>query len=71
MTVVLGGLSEAQRQSWVGLLEVAATLPEGWCLVGESGQDSKPERHDSKTLIENRVQGRDDPRPGVTPTFTP
>jgi hypothetical protein len=34
MSVVLGGLSEAQRQSWVGLLEVAATRPDGWCLVG-------------------------------------
>lgn len=34
MTVVLDGLTEAQRQSWVGLLEVAAILPDGWCLVG-------------------------------------
>jgi hypothetical protein len=34
MTVLLRGLSEAQRHGWVGLLEVAATPPDGWCLVG-------------------------------------
>jgi hypothetical protein len=34
MTVPLTGLSEPQRQSWLGLLEVAAELADGWCLVG-------------------------------------
>jgi hypothetical protein len=34
MTVVLAGLTERQHQSWLGLLDVAAGFPEGWCLVG-------------------------------------
>jgi hypothetical protein len=34
MTVTLTGLSEPQRQSWLGLLEVAADFADGWCLVG-------------------------------------
>jgi hypothetical protein len=34
MTLVLTGLTERQRQSWLGLLDVAADFPEGWCLVG-------------------------------------
>jgi hypothetical protein len=34
MTVPLEGLSEPQRQSWRGLLDVAAALPHGWCVVG-------------------------------------
>ena len=34
MTVVLTGLTERQRQSWLGLLDVAADFPNGWCLVG-------------------------------------
>jgi hypothetical protein len=32
--VVLDGLAEGQRQSWLGLLEVARVHPDGWCLVG-------------------------------------
>src|SRR5271170_2876202 len=34
MTVVLTGLTERQRHSWLGLLDVAANFPDGWCLVG-------------------------------------
>lgn len=34
MTAVLTGLTERQRQSWLGLLDVAADFPDGWCLVG-------------------------------------
>lgn len=34
MSVALEALSEAQRQSWLGLLEVAKVFPTGWCLVG-------------------------------------
>ncbi|MGH9130911.1 MAG: hypothetical protein ACRDWV_04410 [Acidimicrobiales bacterium] len=34
MSVVLETLSEAQRQSWLSLLEVAKVFPTGWCLVG-------------------------------------
>lgn len=34
MTVTLTGLTERQRQSWLGLLDVAADFPNGWCLVG-------------------------------------
>jgi hypothetical protein len=34
MTVVLIGLTERQPQSWLGLLDVAADFPDGWCLVG-------------------------------------
>jgi hypothetical protein len=34
VTVVLTGLTERQRQSWLGLLDVAADFPDGWCLVG-------------------------------------
>lgn len=34
MTVTLTGLTERQRQSWLGLIEVAANFPTGWCLVG-------------------------------------
>ncbi len=34
MTVVLDDLSENQRQSWLGLLDVASAFPAGWCLVG-------------------------------------
>jgi hypothetical protein len=34
MTVVLTGLTERQRQSWLGLLDVASSSPNGWCLVG-------------------------------------
>jgi hypothetical protein len=34
MTFRLDGLSERQRQCWLGLLDVAAALPEGWCIVG-------------------------------------
>jgi hypothetical protein len=34
MTVSLGALSEPQRQSWLGLLQVAADFGDGWCLVG-------------------------------------
>jgi hypothetical protein len=32
--VVLDGLAEGQRQSWLGLLEVARVHPDCWCLVG-------------------------------------
>jgi hypothetical protein len=34
MTVALTALSEPQRQSWLGLLDVAADFADGWCLVG-------------------------------------
>ena len=34
MSVALTALSEPQRQSWLGLLEVAADFRDGWCLVG-------------------------------------
>lgn len=34
MSVVLAGLTERQLQSWLGLLDVAADFPDGWCLVG-------------------------------------
>jgi len=34
MIVVLTGLTERQRQSWLGLLDVVADFSDGWCLVG-------------------------------------
>jgi hypothetical protein len=34
MTVVLTGLTERQRQSWLLLLDAAADFPNGWCLAG-------------------------------------
>ena len=34
MVLTLPVLSVPQEQSWLGLLEVSALMPTGWCLVG-------------------------------------
>lgn len=34
MTIVAPVMVDAQRDAWLGLPEVAATLSAGWCLVG-------------------------------------
>lgn len=34
MTIVAPVMVDAQRDAWLGLLEVAAKLSAGWCLVG-------------------------------------
>jgi hypothetical protein len=44
MTVVLTGLRERQWESWLGLRDVAADFPNGWCLVGGQMVHLSPER---------------------------
>jgi hypothetical protein len=65
MTVVLAGLTERQRQSWIGLLDVAADFPNGWCLVGgqmvhlygqERGFSPSRPTNDGDVILDVRAQ---------------
>lgn len=73
MTVVLSGLSERQRQSWRGLLDVAADFPDRWCLVGgqmvhlycqERGLSPSRPTNDGDVVLDVRAQ------PNVLRDFT-
>lgn len=73
MTVVLAGLTERQRQSWLGLLDVAANFPDGWCLVGgqmvhlycqERGFSPSRPTDDGDVVLDVRAQ------PNVLRSFT-
>ncbi len=73
MTVVLTGLTERQRQSWLGLLDVAAAFPNGWCLVGgqmvhlycqERGLSPSRPTNDGDVVLDVRAQ------PNVLRDFT-
>jgi hypothetical protein len=73
MTVVLTGLTERQRQSWIGLLDVAADFPDGWCLVGgqmvhlycqERGFSPSRPTNDGDVVLDVRAQ------PNVLRDFT-
>ena len=73
MTVVLTGLTERQRQSWLGLLDVAADFPNGWCLVGgqmvhlycqERGLSPSRPTNDGDVVLDVRAQ------PNVLRDFT-
>lgn len=73
MTVVLTGLTERQRQSWIGLLDVAADFPDGWCLVGgqmvhlycqERGLSPSRPTNDGDVVLDVRAQ------PNVLRDFT-
>ena len=73
MTVVLTGLSRRQRQSWLGLLDVAAGFPDGWCLVGgqmvylfcqERGFSPSRPTNDGDVVLDVRAQ------PNVLRDFT-
>lgn len=73
MTVVLTGLTERQRQSWLGLLDVAADFPDGWCLVGgqmvhlycqERGFSPSRPTNDGDVVLDVRAQ------PNVLRDFT-
>lgn len=73
MTVTLTGLTERQRQSWLGLLDVAADFPNGWCLVGgqmvhlycqERGSSPSRPTNDGDVVLDVRAQ------PNVLRDFT-
>ena len=73
MTVVLTGLTERQRQSWLGLFDVAADFPDGWCLVGgqmvhlycqERGFSPSRPTNDGDVVLDVRAQ------PNVLRDFT-
>jgi hypothetical protein len=73
MTVVLTGLTERQRQSWIGLLDLAADFPNGWCLVGgqmvhlycqERGLSPSRPTNDGDVVLDVRAQ------PNVLRDFT-
>jgi hypothetical protein len=73
MMVVLTGLTERQRQSWLGLLDVAADFPDGWCLVGgqmvhlycqERGFSPSRPTNDGDVVLDVRAQ------PNVLRDFT-
>ena len=73
MTVALTGLIERQRQSWLGLLDVAADFPNGWCLVGgqmvhlycqERGFSPSRPTNDGDVVLDVRAQ------PNVLRDFT-
>ena len=73
MTVVLTGLTERQRQSWLGLLDLAADFPNGWCLVGgqmvhlyrqERGLSPSRPTNDGDVVLDVRAQ------PNVLRDFT-
>lgn len=73
MTVVLTGLTERQRQSWLSLLDVATNLPDGWCLVGgqmvhllcqERGLSPSRPTNDGDVVLDVRTQ------PNVLRDFT-
>ena len=65
MTVVLTGLTDRQHQSWIGLLDVAADFPDGWCLVGgqmvhlycqERGFSPSRPTNDGDVVVDVRAQ---------------
>ena len=73
MTVVLTGLTDRQQQSWLGLLDVAANFPTGWCLVGgqlvqlycqERGFSPSRPTNDGDVVLDVRAQ------PNVLRDFT-
>jgi hypothetical protein len=73
MTVVLTGFTERQHQSWLGLLDVAADFPDGWCRVGgqmvhlycqERGFSPSRPTNDGDVVLEVRAQ------PNVLSDFT-